>query len=201
MKKFIGIIILGLLIMPFTAPVYAEVQFYMSPMEIREMQTRVFNTSDTNKVYKAAINTLQDNDFSIQNIEDEVGFILAQKENKEKRANKGTVAVYSTTMALNVVSAALGGSGYNGITDSGMRLNNELAARTIVTVANVNVEPFGKKQTKVRVTFIERELQNADGYSYVKSAPRKINRITSPEVYKEFFRQLDKSIFYENSGI
>lgn len=198
MKKFITIILIGLFFIP--APVSAYPEIIKTQLEIREMQTRVFDTSNTKQVYKAAINTLQDNDFSIQNIEDEVGFILAQKENKEKRANKGTVAVYSTALALGAVSAAFGG-GYNGLTDSGMKLNNELAARTIVTVANVNVEPFGKKQTKVRVTFIERELQNADGYSYVKSAPRKINRITSTEVYQEFFRQLDKSIFYEKSGI
>lgn len=198
MKKFITLLLICFFFIP--APVSAYPEIIKTQLEIREMQTRVFDTSNTNQVYKAAINTLQDNDFSIQNIEDEVGFILAQKENKEKRADKGTVAVYSAAMALGAVSAAFGG-GYNGLTDSSMRLNNELTARTIVTVANVNVEPFGKKQTKVRVTFIERELQNADGYSYVKSAPRKINRITSPEVYREFFRQLDKSIFYEKSGI
>lgn len=179
----------------FSAPVKIYTQ-----LELREIQTRTFNTANTNQVFKAAINILQDNGFIIQNIESDLGFILAQKENKEKRTDKGTVAAYSTALALQTVSAFLGGSS-SGITDSGQHLQNELTERTVVTLANINIEPFGKKQTRVRVTFIERELQNADGYSYIKSAPRKINRITSPEIYTEFFRQLDKSIFYESNKI
>ena len=50
-------------------------------------------------------------------------------------------------------------------------------------------------KTKVRFVLVEKVLQNADGYSYVKSAPARIIRIYKPEVYQEFFAQLDKSIF------
>ena len=62
---------------------------------------------------------------------------------------------------------------------------------------NVNVEKFGKNKTKVRIVFSQKVLQNADGYSYVKSAPTRILKVYDPKVYQEFFAQLDKSVFYE----
>ncbi len=48
---------------------------------------------------------------------------------------------------------------------------------------------------KSALYLLKKSLQNADGYSYVKSAPARIIRIYKPEVYQEFFAQLDKSIF------
>ena len=62
--------------------------------------------------------------------------------------------------------------------------------------ANANIEKYGKN-IRVRFTMVEKILQNADGYSYVKSAPRTAFRICEPLLYQAFFNELDKSIFYE----
>ena len=59
------------------------------------------------------------------------------------------------------------------------------------------IEKFGDDKTKVRFVLVEKFLQNADGYSFVKSAPMKVVRIYNPQVYQEFFAQMDKGIFYE----
>lgn len=81
--------------------------------------------------------------------------------------------------------------------DPTRQISNEIHQKTVVVDSNVNVENFGKNKTKVRFVLVQKVLLNADGYSYVKSAPTRILRVYNPKVYQEFFKQLDKSIFYE----
>ncbi len=51
-----------------------------SQLEIREMQTRTFQTKDNQLVMKAMLNVLQDDDYIIEQINIEMGFFNAQKE-------------------------------------------------------------------------------------------------------------------------
>jgi len=50
-----------------------------SQLEIRQMQTREFETSDTEMVLKAMLNVLQDDGFIIEQVNPEVGFFNAAK--------------------------------------------------------------------------------------------------------------------------
>ncbi len=168
-------------------------------LEIREVQTRVVQTPDTNLVFKAAIHTLQDNGFIIEFVEDEIGYIRAKKDFKDKIRDKKRVALYSSMLALQTANTVLTyGLASHTLVDPAMRLSNELAPKTVIVDSNVNVEPYGSKATKVRFTIVMKVLENADGYSYIKSAPRKVIRVRDPKVYQEFFNQLDKNIFIEN---
>lgn len=171
----------------------------LSQLEIRDTQTHVFACPNTNEVFKATINTLQDDGFIIENIEDGLGYIKARKEYKAKRTDKKRATLYSLLLACSIASIALGdpAGGAQSMTDAILRLNNEISPKTVVVDANANIEPFGK-QTRVRLTMVEKVLYNADGYSYIKSSPRNVIRIYNRQTYQEFFSELDKSIFYEN---
>lgn len=179
-------------------PVEAKRYEKLSQLEIREMQTHTFATSNTKEVFKATINALQDEDFTIINIEDELGYIRANREYKARRIDKLRAINYSILTALSGASLAFGGGASSAqmLVDSVMRLKNELALKTVVVDANADIDPLGK-QTKVRLTMVEKVLYNADGYSYVKSSPRDVIRIYNKLVYQNFFNNLDKSIFYE----
>lgn len=197
MKKIISLFLI-FVFFSCSMPVEAKRYKKLSQLEIREMQTHLFPTSNTKEVFKATINALQDEDFTIINIEDELGYIRAKREYKDRRIDKFRAINYSILFALSGTSLALGGgaSAAQSLVDSGMRLKNELELKTVVVDANADIEPFGK-QTKVRLTMVEKVLYNADGYSYVKSAPRDVIRIYNKLVYQNFFNELDKSIFYE----
>lgn len=170
----------------------------MSQMERREMETRFFDTADTARVMKAAVNTLQDSGFIIHEIEPDIGYIRATKTYKKKFVNKGRLAGQSFMLALFSAYAVFtyGATSYY-VTDPTRKISNELHKKTVVVDTNVNVEKFGKNKTKVRLVFSQKVLLNADGYSYVKSAPSRVLKVYNPKVYQEFFNQLDKSIFYE----
>lgn len=170
----------------------------LSQLERREVETRFFDTSDTTRVMKAAINTLQDSGFVIQEIEPELGYLRAQKIYKRRFINKARLAGQSFLFALAGAYAVFSyGATAAYIYGPTRRICNEVHDKTVVVDTNVNVEPFGKNKTKVRLVFVQKVLLNADGYSYVKSAPTRILRVYQPEVYQEFFAQMDKSIFYE----
>lgn len=170
----------------------------MSQLELREMETHLFDTADSERVMKAAINTLQDSGFIIQEIEPEMGYLRAQKIFKGRYLNKKRLAGWSLYLgAMTAYTIFSYGLTMGMMIEPTRRVSNELKDKTIVVDSNINVEKFGKNKTKVRFVLVEKVLLNADGYSYVKSAPTRIIRIYSPEVYQEFFAQMDKSIFYE----
>lgn len=199
MKKLNALFLIFIILFAYILPVSARPYKKLSQLQIREIQTHVYPTSNTKEVFKATINTLQDEGFTIENIEDELGYIKAKKELKGRRTDKKRVTLYSLLFACSVASIAMGGSASaaRSMTDSFMRLKNELADKTIVVDANANIDSFGN-QTKVRFTMVEKVLYNADGYSYVKSSPRNVVRIYNQLIYQTFFEELDKSIFYEN---
>ena len=202
MKKLISIFLTCIFAFNFSLPVCAKkIQVAKSQLEVREIQTHVYDTSNTNEVLKAAINTLQDEGFTILNIEDELGYIQAKKEFKDVRIDKMRMTGYGFLLAYYIACTAVSfGVDAPFMADAIIKINNEKSPRTIITNSNVNIEPYGKK-TRVRFTLIEKELENADGYSYIKSSPRKVIRIYAKPIYQDFFTKMGNNIFYENNKI
>lgn len=203
MKKRISLIIICALLNFSTLCVDAAKSLpQKSMLEIREIQTHVFDSSDTTQVSKAVVNTLQDNGFIIQKIEPDLGYISARKEVKLKRTLKGRVTFFSFMeayyAALLGFSFGLNPSAAYGMYQSGMQIKNEVAPHTVIFDSNVDIQKFGKR-TKVRFTVVEKILENGDGYTTVKSSPRKVVRHYEPEIYQEFFNQVSKNLFLEKS--
>lgn len=169
----------------------------MTMIELRELQTRYFETNNYQEIMRAVINTLQDNGFVIQNVESELGYITAKKEFRAKRTDKKRVALYSTEFAYYGVLTGLSfGACAPYLIIPSMHMKNELSLHPVVVDANVTIEIVGQR-AKVRFTFVEKIMENADGYSFIKSAPRKVVRYYNSQIYQEFFSQLNKNLFIE----
>lgn len=197
MKKVVSLFIITVLLCANVLPSYAKSFKHMMPFEVRAMQTHIFPTNDTKQVFKATINTLQDNGFAIQDVEGDLGYIWAKKEFKQKMTDKRRVAKDSFLVVgcLALTAATYGAfAPYLGFPIKSIQ--NEIAPKTFITDVNASVLP-DENGTKVRITMVEKVLENADGYSRMKSSPRKVIRIYNPLVYQEFFNELGKSIFYE----
>lgn len=172
----------------------------LSEIPQRGVETQIIDTSDTQKVMLAVATTLQDSDFTIQEFEPELGHIRAQKQFKKKHVNKKRVAGESLKLAaLSTYAVFTYGSTAYQVTDPTRRLSNEFHDKTIVVDTNVSVVQTEDCKTKVRFVFVQKVLQNADGYSFVKSAPTKILRTYEPKTYNEFFTQLNNNIFNEET--
>lgn len=200
MKHLIGLFITLIFIFNFSCPVNAENnKAAKTTMEIRDIQTRYYDTTDIQKVMKAVINTLQDNGFVIQDGEMELGYLRARKDFRAKRTDKGRITVY--TIELLYYGACTGmtfGMDAPFLVIPIMHLRNELALHPVIIDSNITFERVGKR-TRVRINLIEKILENADGYTMIKSSPRKVVRHYEPELYQEFFNQVDKNLFLEKT--
>lgn len=192
MKKFLAILLTTIFIFSSYNCAYAKKR---TQEEKYDIQTHVFETSDYNRVIQAAINTLQDSDFIIEEIDTDLGFIRAQKTFKEKFSNKKRVLGWSTAIAATAAYTAFSyGSTAGYMINPTRRVLYELRDKTVKTDANILIEPCGENKTLVRFSFSEKVLQNADGFSFTTQVPVKIIRIYKPAIYREFFNQIEEKI-------
>jgi hypothetical protein len=191
MKKLFTIILTIIFISISPCCVYAK---KTTGLEKRFEQTQVFNTSDTLRVMKAAANTLQDSDFIIEEFEPEIGFIRARKTYKQRYINKGRLAGQSVLWAMATSYAVFTwGSTAAYMYSPTRKIADELHEKNSVIDTNILVENFGNK-TKVRMVLVQKILQNAEGFSYTKSATLRAIRIYNPKVYEEFFNQINDKL-------
>ena len=164
-------------------------------LERRFEQTHVYPTSDTLKVMKAVANTLQDSDFMVEEFEPEIGFIRARKIYKQRYINKGRLAGQSMLWAMATSYAVFTwGSTAAYMYSPTRKIADELHEKNSVIDTNVIVENYGKNKTKVRLVLVQKILQNAEGFSYTKSATLRAIRIYNPKVYDEFFNQVGEKL-------
>jgi hypothetical protein len=139
-------------------------------LQKRQLQTRVFQTNDEAKVLAACSALLQDLGFTIEESESELGVIVGSKDRSAVSAGK-------------VVGSLLLGvlTGVYVPWDKNQKMR-----------ACVITKPSGeeKKNIAVRVTF-QRIVWNTQNQITVREG------LTEPEMYKEFFDKLSKSLFLE----
>ena len=140
-------------------------------LQIREFQTRSYDTTDFRMVMKAVMNALQDQDFIIKQAELELGFITAQKELDVENATESFLATFF---------AALGGG-------------KAIYKKNSITEASANISEHGD-QVRVRVNFQRKLIDN-------RGIVIKIEQIEDQEFYQEFFSKVAKSIFLGKEGV
>ena len=118
------------------------VQPEKTQLQIREFQTRIYDTTDTKMVMKAILNVLQDDGYMVKNANTELGLLTATKEVNIE--NKGQ-ALFLTLLAGR---------------DARYAKNSEIES-------TANVSEFGK-QTKVRLNFQVKSYDNHGNVMEVK---------------------------------
>jgi hypothetical protein len=119
-----------------SAPVAQKTQ-----LEVRESQTRLYDVSDMKLVMKALMNTLQDDNFIVQQANVDLGLVTAQKEvDVENRAESFFARAFNDRRAE--------------------------YKKNSVTEASANISEFGK-QTRVRINFRYKVFNNRGAVMYV----------------------------------
>jgi hypothetical protein len=103
-------------------------------LQIRQFQTRVYDTKNTKMVMKALLNVLQDDGFIVKNAVVDLGLMTAEKE----------------------VDVESSGAKYFAIFFMGANASWE---KSMILEATANVSEFGE-QTKVRMSFQAKVLDN-----------------------------------------
>ena len=176
MKKLLSIILLSTFFLISCQPTIPREALQITPqsLQIRQLETRYFDTKDEEKILVASAGLLQDLGFNIDRSETEVGYILGSK--KRDATSVGQIA--------GAVLVALLGGGR-------VPVDKEQIMRACIVS-----HPYGEHNEKiaVRVTF-QRIVWNTDGQITTREC------ITEPTVYQEFFGKLSKAVFLEANQI
>lgn len=158
-------------------------------LEVRQFQTRTFETADTALVMKAMFNVLQDDGFVVKNAVMELGLITAAKESDLARGRSGASG---GGLFGGLGGIIIGGGGPGGVM-VGTGGDDPSFPKTEVRDFTGNVSAFGK-QTKVRVSFQRKVLDNRGDVVEVEP-------IEDLEFYQSFFSRMDKSIFLQQEDL
>lgn len=114
-----------------------------TPLQVREIQSRDFDTTNSTLVMKALLNVLQDEGFVTRNAVTDLGLITATREANAR-----------DTSAMVFGSIILG--------------NDASWPQTNIVEATANVSPYGSNHTRVRLTFKEKQMDNRGAVFSVK---------------------------------
>jgi hypothetical protein len=149
-----------------------------APLELRQVQTRTFETGDARLVLKAALNVLQDQGFVIQQAEFELGVVTAVTEWRSGQRNQG-LRVLKWVAALPTYGASL-------LLPTG---RDEFSA--VEAVVNVNPD---SARTRVRISMVAKVR---DG----KGAILRVRPVEDPLAYQRILVGLDKAVYLQKEGL
>jgi len=152
-------------------------------LEVREYQTRSFDTADTKLVLKAMFNVLQDDGYVVKNAVVDLGLITAEKEIDVAPGRSGTNGGLLGGLGGTVILGRHGGVVLGGPPAPSTYRKTEVRDFT------GNVSEFGK-QTKVRVSFQRKVLDNRGNVVEVEP-------IDDLKFYQDFFSRMDKSLYLQ----
>lgn len=155
-------------------------------LEVREYQTRTFDTADTALVMKAMLNVLQDDGFVVKNAVVDLGLITAQRESDLAPGRSGAGGGFGGLGGI-----VIGGTGPGGVVIGSQSENT--FSKTEVRDFTGNVSAFGQ-QTKVRVSFQRKVLDN-------RGQVVEVEPISDLDTYQRFFSRMDKSLFLQKENL
>jgi len=141
-------------------------------LEDRQLQTRLFDTSDEEKILSALASLLQDLGFNLDESETDLGLLVASKERKATEAGQVIGAI-----AWTVMFGIAGDARYD--------CKQKIRASVVTSPVGEN-----RERTVVRVTF-QRIVWDQ------KNRISKLERLDDHKMYQEFFEKLSKAVFLE----
>jgi hypothetical protein len=149
-----------------------------TPLELRQAQSRTFDTPDARLVLKAALNVLQDQGFVIQQAEFQLGVVTAVTEWRSGQRSQG-LRILKWVAALPTYGASL-------LIPTG---HDEFSA--VEAVVNVNPEA---ERTRVRISMVAKVRDD-------KGAIRSVQPIEDPLAYQKILAGLDKAVYLQKEGL
>jgi len=167
-----------------------------SALEIRNLQTRNFDSNSEKNILKASISALQDMGYSIQETESSLGVITGSKEVKINSffnnkspfdfnigINKG-FSLGNSRSSRNGVNIGIGNSSLN------RKERYNVKKETNVTIVS---SPTNKiNNFNLRASF---QVNTYDNFGDISNS----TTIKDPKLYQEFFSKISNSVFYQDN--
>ncbi|MFK7898413.1 MAG: hypothetical protein AB8G23_21450 [Myxococcota bacterium] len=192
-----------------TGPRTTGIEFFQLTPESaanRAMQTREFETANSDELLSASAAVLQDLGFQIAESQRSLGFLRAAKERSAREYGQevGQGIVGFLTFAL----SALGGSNVTLVmpVDLQQQINASLVAYPLAPRASSlgDEEDEGQRvRNELRIVFYRLiwKGEGQQGDTYIPPGEQKMEMIRDAELYQRFFARLNKAVFLEAEKI
>jgi hypothetical protein len=188
-----------------TTPRTTGIEFFQLTPESaanRAMQTREFETENSDELLSAAAAVLQDLGFQVTESQRTLGFLRAAKERSAREYGQeiaqGFVAFF--TFALSI----FGGSNATLVipVDLQQQINASLVAHHLPPREAAPGEQ-GEARNEIRIVFYRLIWQGEgqSGDTYIPPGQQKMEMIRDAELYQKFFARLNKAVFLEAEKI
>jgi len=139
-------------------------------LENRQLQTRVFDTDNEEKVLNACVAIMQDLGFNIKDMSSKLGVLVGTKQRDATKASQVVASVFAAAL-----------------TGQATPIDDEQKMKVSIVT---NYMSEDNERIKIRVTF-QRLVWDTQGNI------TKREFLSKSEIYKEFYSKLSKSLFLE----
>ena len=182
-------------------PKTSSIEFFQLSAESaanKAIQTRNFETRNSDELLSASAAVLQDLGFQVTEVDRSLGFLRGAKERSAREfgqeISRGMIAFF--TFALSVV----GGS--NATYVMPVDLQQQINA-SLVAVPLPSTGPDDPARNEVRIGFYRLVWKGSgqSGDTYIPPGQQKMEMIRDAEIYQQFFARLSKAVFLEAQKI
>jgi hypothetical protein len=164
------------------------------------MQTRRFETPNSDELLSASAAVLQDLGFQVTETDRALGFLRAAKERSAREYGqeiRRAVVATLTTIASLFASAAGGGSA-NAVVLLPVDLQQQICASMVARPIDAQ-----DRRQEVRIVFYRLVWKGSGSSGNQQIAPgeQRMEMIRDPEIYQTFYARLSKAVFLEAQHI
>ena len=186
MKKITTKFLIFTLIFSLHMPAFAKKNVKTeSALDKRSYQTKIYDTKSKTELMKMALDIMQDENYKIINLDNDLGIITAVKQSKRPRPLGVKVGYYTGFLVMSGLSFGIYATIF------WVWIKDAHTPYNVQDTVTVNVFNLNNKQRKIRISGGERVL-----------APHTLDKTTlkviqdpGAQFYKDFFIKLDKEDF------
>jgi len=192
MKKTIAKLLIFVFIVSFQAPVFAKtVKKEVTALDKRSVQTKIYDTKSETELMKMALSVLQDEEYKIINLDNDLSLITAVKESTRPRSTAVKAGYYTGALLYTGMTFGMGAIiAWVWIKDAHTPYNVEDAI-------TINVSDLTDKQRKIRIVANEKVLAPHTG----DRTTLKIITEVAPQFYQDFYAKMDKESFITKQNL
>ena len=192
MKKTIAKLLIFVFIFSLYTPVFAKNDVKeVSALDKRAVQTKIYDTKSESELMKMALNVLQDEEYKIINLDNELSLITAIKESARPRPLGVKIGYYTGFLIMSGISFGIYATIF------WVWIKDAHTPYNIEDTITINISDLNAKQRKIRIISSEKVLAPHTGD---KTTLKTITDVDS-QFYQDFYTKMDKESFITKQNL
>ncbi|OGI26388.1 MAG: hypothetical protein A2287_07310 [Candidatus Melainabacteria bacterium RIFOXYA12_FULL_32_12] len=185
MKRITAKLLIFTFIFSFHMPAFAKKEKEASALDKRAAQTKIYDTKSESELMKMALNVIQDEEYKIINLDNELSLVTAMKQSARPRPLKVKIGYYTGFILMSGISFGI----YSTI--FWIWIKDAHTPYNVENTITLNVSELTDKKIKIRINTNEKVFAPHTGsQTTLKTIIEAEN-----EFYQDFYVKMDKESF------